>query len=42
MNIFQKFFQFSKQKERGYHINYKINFENFDLKALFMWRVTYF
>ena len=33
MNIFQKFFQLSKQKGHGYHINYE-NFENLDFTAL--------
>ena len=41
MNIFQKFFQLSKQKGHGYHINYmKNNSVNFDFAALFAWRIT--
>ena len=40
MNIFQNFFQLSKQKGHSYHINLKINFENFAFTAVFAWRVT--
>ena len=41
MNIFQKFFQLSKQDGHGYHINNENNVENFDLMTLFAWRVTF-